>query len=85
MKAFETYAGNMGADFISCSLRTKKAAANTAKKNRRFEKGLNHGGNQWSLECRNKHPNRFKVLLKSFWDRDEPSYYHQYETRRFPR
>ena len=65
----------MGADFISCSLRTKKTAANTARKNRRFKKGLNHGGNHWSLECRNKHPSKFRVLLRSFWDRDEPSRY----------
>lgn len=73
--AFETYAGNMGVDFISCSLSAKKTAANTARKNRRFKNGLNHGGSQWSLDCCNKHLIKFRVLLRSFCGRDEPSIY----------
>ena len=75
VNAFETYAGNMGVDFISCSLSAKKTAANTARRKRRFKNGLNHGGSQWSLDCRNKHPSKFRVLLRSFCGRDEPSIY----------
>ena len=65
----------MGVDFISCSLSAKKTAANTARRKRRFKNGLNHGGSQWSLDCCNKHPSKFRVLLRSFCGRDEPSIY----------